>query len=85
MARHPDKEIRAAIDHLIAAGWIIEKAGGHAWGRASRPGGHRGRRPPTSIWSTPRSPEIHARRLRRLADRCPHGPEDDLSEGEWVS
>lgn len=33
MSRHPNKEIRAAVDYMIAGGWTVVKAGGHAWGR----------------------------------------------------
>lgn len=72
MSRHPNKEIRAAIEEMIQAGWRIEKREGHSWGCAFCPGGRAGCRPPTSIWSTPRVPEHHARQLRRAIEHCPH-------------
>lgn len=74
MDRHPNKEIRAAIDDMVSAGWRIQKRSGHAWGRAFCPGGAQGCRPPTSIWSTPRVPELHARQLRRAIAQCEHHP-----------
>jgi len=44
---------------------------GHAWGQIlcayAQRGGCR-----VSVWSTPRSPENHAKQLRRAVDKCPH-------------
>ncbi|MQM28961.1 hypothetical protein GFD30_25850 [Glycomyces sp. NEAU-7082] len=73
MPRHPNKHIRAAIEYMEARGWKIEKSHGHAWARGYCPGGATGCRPPSSILSTPRTPEGHAARLRKIADSCPHG------------
>jgi hypothetical protein len=73
--------IGEAVNALPAEITAQEPAGGHAWGRAYCPGGLDGCRPPTSIWSTPRSPEAHARRLRRLVDQCPHGHDDTATKG----
>ncbi|MPY79416.1 MAG: hypothetical protein GEV04_13195 [Actinophytocola sp.] len=84
MRRHPNKDIRAAVDYMLAAGWRVEMAGGHAWGRAYCPGERDGCRPPTSIWSTPRAPAAHARRLRRLVDTCPHRLDVSGDEGKRV-
>jgi hypothetical protein len=81
MDRHPNKEIRAAVDVMVEAGWLIEKRNGHAWGRAFCPGGVDGCKPPTSIWSTPAVPENHARQLRRAVRQCPHGDETKFDEG----
>lgn len=76
MARkpHPNKEIEAAIRYAESHGWRVQPASGHAWGRMFCPtpearcacGGFC----ITSVWSTPRSPESHARQLQRLVDRC---------------
>ena len=73
--RHSDKDIRQAIDYAVSRGWRIEKAGprAHIWGRALCPeksrAGHI-----FNIHSTPRSPTIHARKLRRFVDECNHTP-----------
>ncbi|THV27074.1 hypothetical protein E9998_16515 [Glycomyces paridis] len=80
MPRHPNKHIRAAIEDMEARGWKIRVPGGHAWGRAYCPGGEGGCNP-YSIASTPRSPESHAKRLRKLADQCPHGLQADTEKG----
>jgi hypothetical protein len=82
MNRHPNKEIRAAIEEMIKAGWRIEKREGHSWGRAFCPGGSAGYRPPMSIWSTPRVPERHARQLRRAIDQCPTAACRPMREGD---
>ena len=75
LPRHPNKEIRQAIEYAVSLGWRIEKAGprAHVWGRAlcleqSR-AGHI-----FNIHSTPRNPTIHARKLRRYVDACEHTP-----------
>jgi hypothetical protein len=70
---HADKHIREAIRYAEEHGWRVEKAGGraHCWGMMYCPFGQRdGCR--EIIFSTPRNPENHARRLQRAVDRCPH-------------
>ena len=75
--RHPNKDIREAIEYAVSKGWRIEKAGprAHVWGRAlcmeqSR-AGHI-----FNIHSTPRNPISHARKLQRYVDACEHISED---------
>ena len=36
----------------------------------------------TSVWSTPKNPEGHARQLRREVDACPHGDREIEFEPE---
>lgn len=71
-ARHPHKEIEAAVCYAEEHGWTFARAGSHAWGilHCPEPGreGHR-----FSVYSTPRVPEAHARDLRRVVNRCRHG------------
>lgn len=71
MADHPNKHIRAALNHAESEGWTIRKSGprAHAWGVTYCGYGHRQCR--MSIWSTPRNPENHARAIRRKVARCP--------------
>lgn len=73
MAVHPNKHIRAAIEYALDHGWTLRKAAAraHIWGRLycprrERDGGAR------VVYSTPRSPEDHAKHIRRAVDRCPH-------------
>ena len=71
--RHPNKEIEAVIREAEASGWRVVKAGksAHAWGRLlCQEGSRQGCQ--ISIWSTPRSPENHAKQIRRAVARCPH-------------
>ena len=72
-ARHPDKHIREAIAHAEALGWTFHKSGrsGHAFGTLRCPRGDR-TGCSVGVYSTPRNPEAHARRIRREVDACPH-------------
>jgi hypothetical protein len=71
--KHPNKEIEQAIKYAESKGWryIASGSSAHAWGRlfcplASREGHS------MSVWSTPKSPENHARQIRRNVDACEH-------------
>ncbi len=71
MARHPNKEIEAALQYARDRGWtVIKSAKGHCWGMIRSPHGRGGCQ--KSIWSTPRRPEDHAKAIRRFVDQCPH-------------
>jgi hypothetical protein len=58
-----------ALQHAESHGCRVEKAGrsSHAWGRVYAPDGAS----IMSIWSTPKSPENHARQILRFIIR--HG------------
>lgn len=70
---HPSKPIREAIEYAEANGWTFAKAGprAHIFGTLYCPlrtrDGHR-----QPVFSTPRSPENHARRIREAVDKCEH-------------
>ena len=73
MSRHPNKHIREAIKFAEEKGWRFEKANAraHIFGtvycsQSSREGCR------FRVYSTPRDPEEHARRLIREVERCPH-------------
>ncbi|MCY3767175.1 MAG: hypothetical protein OXH06_17280 [Gemmatimonadetes bacterium] len=73
LSDHPNRHIRAAIAYALEHGWTFRKAGprAHTWGRLfcplrDRSGCVR------AVYSTPRSPEDHARVIRRSVARCPH-------------
>jgi hypothetical protein len=70
-SRHPNKEIESAVRYAERLGWRFEHSTGHGWGRlfcpfATREGCI------ISVWSTPRGPQNHARRIRAKVDSCPH-------------
>jgi len=73
-ARHPSKEIEAALRHAEASGWLVEVGGSHAWGKIYCPYNDSdcrcGEFCITSVWGTPKSPENFARKLRRVVDNC---------------
>jgi hypothetical protein len=69
--RHPNKHIREAVERAMDLGWRLVESTGHAWGTLCCPHGQRGGCR-ISVWSTPRNPENHARRIRRLVAGCPH-------------
>ncbi|MBL4885222.1 MAG: hypothetical protein JKY95_11890 [Planctomycetaceae bacterium] len=68
---HPNKEISAAIEYALENGYRFEKSNGHAFGRLLCPHNHRDGCS-MQVWSTPRSPENHARRIVQFIDNCPH-------------
>ena len=73
MARHPNKHIEAAIRYAEERGWTFQKAGprSHLYGTLWCPHRERdGHRHP--VFSTPRSPQDHGRRIMRFVDACPH-------------
>ena len=78
MARktHPKREIETALKYAEALGWRVEVGGGHAWGKIYCPYNDSecrcGEFCITSIWSTPRNAENHARQIRRVVDHCSH-------------
>ncbi len=71
-ARHPKKDVEAALVGLEEAGWIVTStSSGHRWGVA-RCGESNRSGCQVSIWSTPRNPGNHARQLRQTLERCQH-------------
>jgi hypothetical protein len=76
MARHPNKEIEAALQYAEGLGWtVIESPRGHGWGMIRCPYGRGGCQ--KSIWSTPKDPYGHARSIRQYVDRCSHADEEE--------
>jgi len=69
--RHPKPEIEKAVQYAEGLGWTAELSNGHAWGRLFCPQSTQ-EGCIVSVWSTPRSPENHARQIRKVVDRCPH-------------
>lgn len=73
-ARHPDKDIEAALQFAEDRGWRLRMACGHAWGRMYCPYNDTdcrcGEFCIVSIWSTPRSGSHHARASRRVVENC---------------
>ena len=76
MAKHPKKSIREAITHAEQRGWTFAKAGprAHIFGTLRCQFGHR--ECLLFVYSTPRSPDRHARDIRRAVDRCPGAGEN---------
>ena len=74
LADHPNKHIRAAVECAEINGWLVVKANAraHIWGRIYCPLQNR-EGCAKAVYSTPRSPEDHAKDIRRAVDRCPHG------------
>ena len=72
---HPNKHIREAVEYALSRGWRLKKTGrsSHLWGRLLCPFGARGGCD-EPVYSTPRSPENHADRIRDRVDKRPHPP-----------
>ena len=73
MKKHPNKHIQAAIEYAILQGWIWVLPGNssHAFCRL-RCGipEYEHQIHQFSVWSTPASPENHAKQIRRKVDKC---------------
>lgn len=77
-ARHPSKEIEAALCALEELGWQVSEAKGrsaHAWGFVRCPENAKdqcrgGIFCQMQVWSTPKVPQKHARELLRKAQGC---------------
>jgi hypothetical protein len=71
---HTSKEIEAVLRELEALGWSVVEGRGHAWGLLRCPAHSAecrgGKFCQMSVWSTPRDPERHARKLRQKALAC---------------
>jgi hypothetical protein len=76
MARssHPNKEVEKALRVAEENGWRIVRGGSHAWGKIYCPNNDAecrcGEFCITSIWSTPRNPDNHAKALLRVVLHC---------------
>ena len=71
---HPNKHIRDAVEYALSHGWRLSKPGrsSHLWGRLRCPLADRDGCDAQPVYSTPRSPENHAERIRKRVDACPH-------------
>ena len=73
-AKHPNKEIEAALRFAESEKWRVDVGGSHAWGKMFCPFNQEtcrcGEFCITSIWSTPREAENHARALKRVVEKC---------------
>ena len=83
-SRHPNSEIENTLKYVESCNWKVEQARGsaHAWGQMYCPRNDKTCRNGiyciTSIWSTPRNPGNHAKKLKRVVDGCaPLGNDDD--------
>lgn len=67
-ARHPKKDVEAALQFAEANGWTVTPTTrGHRWGKAECANGCS-----VSIWSTPKNAQNHAKHIQRAVARCPH-------------
>lgn len=63
--RHPHKEVNKALEAAVGAGFdIVEIKRGHVWGQVVAPNGQE-----LTVWSTPRSAETMAKRIREFVRR----------------
>jgi hypothetical protein len=73
-AKHPSKEIEAALRFAESEKWRVDVGGSHAWGKMFCPFNQEtcrcGEFCMTSVWSTPRDAENHARALKRVVEKC---------------
>lgn len=70
--KHPNKDIRKALKSAKKLGWELLVSKGHPFGILICGQGCR-----MSIWSTPRNPENHAKRINKFVSSCPHKKEEE--------
>nr|WP_255425950.1 hypothetical protein [Providencia sp. JUb39] len=68
--KHPNKEVREALRYAEEKGWIVEDATGHPFCIVKCGNADHGRTHAMSVNSTPKNPEVHAKQIRRMVDRC---------------
>ncbi|MBT9545438.1 MAG: hypothetical protein IV090_08620 [Candidatus Sericytochromatia bacterium] len=72
--KHPKKAIEAALKYAESKGWQVEVGGSHAWGKMYCPYNDKACRCGefciTSIWSTPKNADNHAKQIIRVVDHC---------------
>lgn len=74
--KHPAPSIEKAVRYAESKGWIYVEAGNsaHAWGKLQCPNNDKQCRCGTfcqnSIWSTPKSPDSHAKKIMSWVDKC---------------
>ena len=70
-SRHPSKPIEQAIAIAESLGWRVEKSNGraHSWGRLLCPNADESGCI-VFVYTTPRDEDNHARKIRKLVEKC---------------
>lgn len=73
-AKHPKKEVEAALKYAETQNWTVQVGGGHAWGKLHCPSNDAECRCGLfcimSVWSTPKDSGNHANAIKRVVDGC---------------
>ena len=82
--KHPNKDIREALEYAKQKGWQVKQGGSHAWGKIYCPYNDSdcrcGEFCKISIWSTPKNPINHAKQIRRVVDNCIYNQKEIFEE-----
>src|SRR5260370_41871474 len=82
----PTRKLKRQFSVRKTRDWRVTSSKGHAWGKMycpfNDPECRCGLHCITSIWSTPRKPQVHARDLRRKVDKCTGKPRADDAKNE---
>lgn len=70
-AKHPRKQVEAALKQAESAGFRVETGRGH-WGVLYCAGSKKGQCSPFSVNGSPKNPDNEAKRITRFVARCPH-------------
>ncbi len=65
--RHSSKDIRKALKLASDNGWQTDYGTGHRFATVRCGSGCE-----IAVWSTPRNPTTHAKRIHEALHRCPH-------------
>jgi hypothetical protein len=75
-SRHPKKEVEEAVQRAEARGWRVKLGSGHCWATLRCPRTERSGCQ-FIVFSTPRNPGNHAKRILQALDDCDHVATDD--------
>ena len=84
--KHSKKDIEKALQYAEEHGWRVEVGGSHAWGKIYCPKNDLecrcGEFCISSIWSTPRNTQNHAKQIKRIVDNCTSLSDEEIEELE---
>ncbi len=84
--KHSKKDIEKALQYAEEHGWRVEVGGSHAWGKIYCPKNdfecRCGEFCISSIWSTPRNTQNHAKQIKRVVDNCTSLGDEEIEELE---
>jgi hypothetical protein len=74
--KHPNKDIAEAIKYAESKGWVVIPSDGHSFAQLRCPKNDQecrcGKYCQFGVWSTPKNPTEHAKKIKNTIDKCIH-------------